>query len=55
MTTAELRSALEAIIYAADEPATVDQLASAVGEEKHIVRMDPKELKAFMKRIEAKK
>jgi segregation and condensation protein B len=38
MTPIELKSALEAIIYAADEPATVDQIASAVGEEKHVVR-----------------
>src|SRR6202008_7650 len=34
----ELKSSLEAIIYAADEPATLEQLASAIGEEKHIVR-----------------
>ncbi len=38
MTPVELKSALEAIIYAADEPATVEQLAGAVGEEKHVVR-----------------
>ncbi len=38
MTPIELRSALEAIIYAADEPATVEQIANAVGEEKHVVR-----------------
>ena len=38
MTPIELKSALEAIIYAADEPATVEQMASAVGEEKHLVR-----------------
>lgn len=38
MTPVELKSALEAIIYAADEPATVEQLATAVGEEKHVVR-----------------
>ena len=30
----ELRAALEAIIYAADEPATLDQLAAALGEDK---------------------
>ena len=30
----ELRAALEAIIYAADEPATLDQLAGALGEDK---------------------
>jgi segregation and condensation protein B len=38
MTPIELKSALEAIIYAADEPATVEQLASVIGEEKHLVR-----------------
>ena len=38
MTPVELKSALEAIIYAADEPATIEQLAGAVGEEKHVVR-----------------
>jgi segregation and condensation protein B len=38
MTSVELKSALEAIIYAADEPATVEQLASVLGEEKHVVR-----------------
>ena len=30
----ELRAALEAIVYAADEPATLDQLAAALGEDK---------------------
>jgi len=34
MESTELRAALEAIIYAADEPATVDQLAAALGEDK---------------------
>jgi segregation and condensation protein B len=38
MNPAELKGALEAIIYAADEPATLDQIVNAVGEEKHIVR-----------------
>ncbi len=38
LTSVELKSALEAIIYAADEPATVEQLATALGEEKHVVR-----------------
>jgi len=38
MTPVELKSALEAIIYAADEPATIEQLAAAVGEEKLLVR-----------------
>src|ERR1700684_4598246 len=44
MNPIELKSALEAIIYAADEPATVEQLATAVGEEKHIVRSTLDEL-----------
>jgi len=34
LTNEERRAALEAIIYAADEPATTDQLAEALGEEK---------------------
>ncbi len=34
MSDLELKAALEAIIYAADEPATLDQLATAVGEDK---------------------
>jgi segregation and condensation protein B len=38
MTPQELQGALEAIIYAADEPATLDQLAGALGVEKHEVR-----------------
>jgi segregation and condensation protein B len=38
MNPTELKGALEAIIYAADEPATLDQIATAVGEEKHIIR-----------------
>jgi segregation and condensation protein B len=38
MNPTELKGALEAIIYAADEPATLDQIANAVGEEKHTVR-----------------
>jgi len=46
MTSIELKSALEAIIYAADEPATLDQLASLLGEEKHIVRAALDELVA---------
>jgi segregation and condensation protein B len=46
MIPAELKSALEAIIYAADEPATIDQLAAAVGEEKHVVRAALDELVA---------
>jgi segregation and condensation protein B len=38
MNPAELKGALEAIIYAADEPATLDQIVNAIGEERHIVR-----------------
>ncbi|HEV7968519.1 MAG TPA: SMC-Scp complex subunit ScpB [Candidatus Acidoferrales bacterium] len=38
MNPIELKGALEAIIYAADEPATLDQIANAVGEEKAAVR-----------------
>jgi segregation and condensation protein B len=38
MNPTELKGALEAIIYAADEPATLDQIANAVGEEKSAVR-----------------
>ena len=42
----ELKGALEAIIYAADEPATVEQLADALREEKHLVRAALDELVA---------
>jgi segregation and condensation protein B len=38
MNPQELKGALEAIIYAADEPATLEQLALAVEEEKHVVQ-----------------
>ncbi|HEV2288077.1 MAG TPA: SMC-Scp complex subunit ScpB [Candidatus Acidoferrales bacterium] len=38
MTEQELMSALEAIIYAADEPATLEQIVAAVGGEKAEVR-----------------
>lgn len=38
MDPAELKGALEAIIYAADEPATLDQLAEATGAERDVVR-----------------
>jgi segregation and condensation protein B len=38
MTQQEMQSALEAIIYAADEPATLDQLCNALGAEKVAVR-----------------
>jgi segregation and condensation protein B len=34
MTPQEIQSSLEAIIYAADEPATIDQIAKALGVEK---------------------
>jgi segregation and condensation protein B len=42
----ELKGALEAIIYAADEPATLEQLADALREEKHLVRAALDELVA---------
>ena len=38
MNHMELKGALEAIIYAADEPATLEQIATAIGEEKQIIR-----------------
>jgi len=38
MTNEERKAALEAIIYAADEPATIEQLAAALGEDKIIVQ-----------------
>jgi len=38
MTNEERKAALEAIIYAADEPATIEQLAKALGEEKLVVQ-----------------
>jgi segregation and condensation protein B len=38
MTPQEIQAALEAIIYAADEPATLDQIAHALGVEKMIAR-----------------
>ncbi len=38
MNPSEIKGALEAIIYAADEPATLEQIASAVGEEKQVVQ-----------------
>ena len=46
MTDAELKGALEAIIYAADEPATLEQLAGAVGMEKTALRAALDELVA---------
>jgi segregation and condensation protein B len=46
MTNEERKAALEAIIYAADEPATVEQLATALGEEKLAVQASLDELVA---------
>jgi segregation and condensation protein B len=46
MTTPERKAALEAIIYAADEPATIEQLAAALGEEKIVVQAALDELVA---------
>jgi segregation and condensation protein B len=46
MTNEERKAALEAIIYAADEPATIEQLASTLGEEKLIVQAALDELVA---------
>jgi segregation and condensation protein B len=46
MTNEERRAALEAIIYAADEPATIAQLATALGEEKLVVQAALDELVA---------
>jgi segregation and condensation protein B len=44
MTNEERKAALEAIIYAADEPATIEQLARALGEEKLVVQASLDEL-----------
>src|SRR6201981_2070887 len=46
MTNEERKAALEAIIYAADEPATIDQLSTALGEEKLAVQSALDELVA---------
>jgi segregation and condensation protein B len=46
MTNEERKAALEAIIYAADEPATTEQLAKALGEEKLVVQASLDELVA---------
>jgi segregation and condensation protein B len=46
MTNEERKAALEAIIYAADEPATIEQLATTLGEEKMIVQASLDELVA---------
>src|SRR2546425_1553298 len=46
MTNEERKAALEATIYAADEPATIEQLAKALGEEKLAVQASLDELVA---------
>src|SRR5215467_6319629 len=46
MTNEQRKAALEAVIYAADEPATVEQLATALGEEKLAVQASLDELTA---------
>jgi segregation and condensation protein B len=46
MTNEERKAALEAIIYAADEPATIEQLAAALGQEKMVVQASLDELVA---------
>jgi segregation and condensation protein B len=46
MTNEERKAALEAIIYAADEPATIDQLSAALGDEKLAVQSSLDELVA---------
>jgi len=46
MTNEERKAALEAIIYAADDPATIEQLAEALGEEKLAVQSSLDELVA---------
>lgn len=46
MTNEERKASLEAIIYAADEPATIEQLAKALGEEKLAVQSSLDELVA---------
>src|ERR1700693_3475662 len=46
MTNEERKAALEAIIYAADEPATIDHLATALGDEKLAVQSSLDELVA---------
>jgi segregation and condensation protein B len=46
MTNEERKAALEAIIYAADEPATIEQLAAALGAEKLAVQSSLDELAA---------
>ena len=50
MTNEERKAALEAIIYAADDPATIEQLAEALGEEKLAVQSSLDELVASYRR-----
>ena len=47
MTDLDLKPAVEAIIYAADDPATIEQLAAALGEDKLPVKAALDELIAF--------
>src|SRR5947208_1232026 len=47
MTNEERKAGLEAIIYAADEPATIDQLTRALGEEKLAVQASQEFLMRF--------
>jgi len=46
MMSAERKAALEAIVYAADEPANIEQLAAALSEEKMVVQASLDELVA---------
>src|SRR6267143_1509021 len=46
MNNEERKAALEAIIYAADEPATIEQLAAALGEDKLVAQAALDELVA---------
>src|ERR1700724_1118152 len=46
MTNEERKAALEAIIYAADDPATIEQLAASLDEEKLVVQASLDELVA---------
>jgi segregation and condensation protein B len=46
MTNEERKAALEAIIYAADDPATIEQLAAALSQEKIVVQASLDELVA---------
>ena len=46
MTNEERKAALEAMIYGADEPATIEQLAVALNEERLVVQSSIDELVA---------